>query len=990
MDKFTSKVSTLVVILCSFLLVACGSSGSNASEVPDSTGLSQTTLIINVTGSGSVHIEETGQTCHSSCEFLVPTRTPLTLTGLPGNNTSLAGWSYNCFVLDNQCKLYLVGGMTVTADFQTNIINNVAVGVSISGGGSIIVSELDARCSSNCNYQVASGTELTFIAEPNPGNTFTDWGGVCAAGESTCSLTILSDTVLAPVFTAVANEATLSLSVQGSGKIEVDGTAIRCEASCTHTFETGTEITLNARPESTSIFQAYNSDVCASDNAKCTFILEQNASVTAIFKNTSTLSNNNTLLITEPLGQSRTNYPVQIGRLFVKGEIKGIPKLTYENQTLTTQVDVKQRYDDGSLKHAILSFVLPNIAANEKIFIELSDNGTTNNNPLTHAQITNSNIKAGIEFNFENNSNAAIDVADMIDKGLYTFWTKGPINTTIVVADHSAQRQFDIGHDQHKSIRPSFVVSIWPGIEKHSVRYIVENTNTETLQDVRYNVALNIDNAANVFYQKSDVPHQAMTRWTKLKWSGADLQPLSINHNINYLTRIPSIPNYDTKLEIPESAIAEEWNKWQSKDRDLYERGFWDPRMGNAGGRPDIGIYASWAVKWLFSGDWRHQEIALRAAELSGAWPIHLREGDSNRFFDFDNQVDAIGKILSIAPGGRPSHWTDRPDWHEVKDNDKIIPITPIVKTEWRPDTSHHPDLSTIQYLFTGDFFYLEQMLFSAAYVTGNNNARAFDKPIGRGPTGSEGALYYLEARTQAWALRTRVHTYDLLPDDFPEKAYFHHLNKNAITMYEGMYHLPISDPQRQDLYTFVKDNVSTAKFARSGGPSPLGFWDEGISSSGYVNENIFHTDGLFSAIAPWMQNFMIVALGRAQDIGYDTKTLRAYAGKPIVEPFAVESINYDMLTAYATPVLDNNQNWFTSWQDVHAHYQQSYIDKIRYRLTTGTDTEHGYYGILMAATSYLQHIEGYEKAWKYVEDNVKTKTIYNLNPKWAILPREQ
>ena len=1069
MDKFTSNVSTLVSVVFSLLLlIACGGNGSKAVKVPDAPITPQFDLTINIAGAGSVYVEETNQTCTTSCTISAQANSALTLTAkavddtqqfqgwtncgsddtctinltrnttvsatfdviplgefyidiigqgtvsssslqsncetfcsyiqpigqsiqlqaTPNDNMTLVGWSDNCDVTDNGCEIIVSQGLEVTAYFEPITIQ-AGISLTVSGSGSVLISELDVRCSGSCSYTVPQGTQLTFIAEPDPDNTIASWGNLCSGNPTSCTTTINSDTSISVNFEPQITEATLALTVQGSGTINVNQSTFQCNTNCSYTFPLGTEITLNAVPQEGSIFLNYQSDVCTGDNTTCTFVIDQDSNVTATFENTQSLTSNNAILIKEPLGESRTNHPVQIGRLFVKGEITSIPKLTYKNQVLDTQVDVKQRYSDGSLKHAILSFILPSIAAYEEAIISFEDEGESDNTPLTKSQIQNQNVAAKMHFDFGADKQVTVSAQHLINQDLYTPWLSGSINTTIIVADHSLNRQFDIGADDNKSLRPSFVISFWPTIGQYFVRYVVENTNTEVLQDQVYNVNLSIGDQDQVFYSATDVPHQTMTRWTKAAWSSETPQPLSINHNLKYLTRIPSIPNFDTNLAIPESAINQEWNKWLSRSKDIYERGFWDPRMGNAGGRPDIGIYPSWAIKWLFSGDWRHQAIALASAELSGAWPIHLREGDENRYFDFDNQISGEGKILSIAPGGRPSHWTDRPDWHEVKENDKIIPLTPFVKTEWRPDTSHHPDLATIQYLFTGDYYFLEQMMFSAAFVTGNNNARAFDKPIGRGPTGSEGALYYLEARTQAWALRTRVHTYDLLPDDFPEKAYFHRLNQNAITMYEGMYHLPITSPERLELYNFVKDNVSTAKFARSGGPSPLGFWDEGISSSGYVNEVIFHTDGLYSAIAPWMQNFMIVALGRAHEIGYDTTTLRSFAGQHITAPFSIDGIDHDMLTAYATPVLDSNQNWFATWQDVHSHYKDSYKELIKQRLTTGTDTEHGYYSILMAATSYLQHMQGYDKAWKYVEDNIKSKTIYHSNPKWAILPRE-
>ena len=59
---------------------------------------------------------------------------------------------------------------------------------------------------------------------------------------------------------------------------------------------------------------------------------------------------------TERAGVSSTNYPVQIGRPFLQGEISNYPQAVVNGAAVLTQADVKQRYSDGSVKHAISLF----------------------------------------------------------------------------------------------------------------------------------------------------------------------------------------------------------------------------------------------------------------------------------------------------------------------------------------------------------------------------------------------------------------------------------------------------------------------------------------------------------------------------------------------------------------------------------------------------------------------------------------------------------
>ncbi len=68
-------------------------------------------------------------------------------------------------------------------------------------------------------------------------------------------------------------------------------------------------------------------------------------------------------------GNPISNYPVQLGRPFVQGEIPSgnQAQVTLDGKTLPTQVDVKSRWSDGSLKHAVISFIIPTFSSNQTI-----------------------------------------------------------------------------------------------------------------------------------------------------------------------------------------------------------------------------------------------------------------------------------------------------------------------------------------------------------------------------------------------------------------------------------------------------------------------------------------------------------------------------------------------------------------------------------------------------------------------------------------------
>lgn len=53
-----------------------------------------------------------------------------------------------------------------------------------------------------------------------------------------------------------------------------------------------------------------------------------------------------------------------------------------------------------------------------------------------------------------NSSTISASARPMLSAGKYSLWTSGGIATTIILADHSAARSYDIGFDSNRSFRP--------------------------------------------------------------------------------------------------------------------------------------------------------------------------------------------------------------------------------------------------------------------------------------------------------------------------------------------------------------------------------------------------------------------------------------------------------------------------------------------------------------------------------------------------------
>lgn len=986
--KPTIILSIFGVLL--FTLSGCGSSSSEQSNTPEQIYPKQELSITldNQDNASSVSISPLNEVCKQSCSKQISKSTLVTLKALPADGYEFLGWNGDCAHVDiDECQLTLDQDKTVSTEFKP--LDKTILGISIQGGGNIRTS-LGTLCEQDCLITIFPNSQITLTAEPASNNVFTGWGNpICNDDALTCSLEVSENIKIRPTFKADdVQEIIVSLWITGQGSVDVLNTNLSCKDECEIPFSLGESITLVAKASNGHVVESWSNDCTTS--SVCSFTVSEDLALGVSFTASTFDKSKNSLLITEPLGINRTNFPIQFARPFIKGEIANYPEIMIEGANLSQQVNVKQRHDDGSVKHAIFNIILDSLPANSSLIAMFKNKATSDNTPLTKEEMLSDalNFDAKMQFTFD--EEVSVSARDMINSGHYEPWLQGPIATSIIVKDHSIDRLYDVGADSHKSIRPIFMITFWPTLSAYTVRYLAENINSEALQDQRYNFVLTLGTDEDQVYSKSELFHPAMTRWTKQYSSSEKFnQALSINHNIEYLAKTKAVPNFDHNRNVPTNIITQDWEKWQNKTSDLYDVGLWQHRMSIAGGRPDIGLYPSWVVKWLYTGDWRHQIIATKQAELSAAWPIHIREGRGDLLFDHQNTTNALGRIISMAPNARPKHWLDRPDWHEIKGNSRIDFVNDIANNTWDPDVAHHPDLSSPQYLLTGDYFFLEQMLFSSAYTGGSNNAAAFSRRYGRGQTGAEGALYAGEIRSQAWALRTRLHAFDILPDDHIEKTYHSYLIKSALAQFEGLFELENSFPSHQNAYQHAKTVVMPFAFPITGSPSPIGHWDQGITSPSYVRSDRVNTEQVSRALAPWMHNFVIVALGRANELGFNTSNLLNYAGRSLTRPFANEGIPHIMLAAYIAPSIDVNNQWFTSWAQAYDQYLPDYVTQIENQVTNGLDSEHGYYSIAMSAASYLHEQPEFITLWQYITANIRNKNIYDENPKWALLPRE-
>jgi hypothetical protein len=610
----------------------------------------------------------------------------------------------------------------------------------------------------------------------------------------------------------------------------------------------------------------------------------------------------NTMILTDRSGTSSTNYPFQFGQPFVPGEIPNYPQVLINGTPVETQADVKNRHPDGSVKYSVLAIMVASIPANGKVNLSFRNQTSGNNAALTTEQLLSPayDFDATIEITSDA-GRSFVSARAMLRAGKCTRWTSGQIAQTMLCADDTAARAYDMGFDDNKSLRPRFYVTFWPSVSRVTIRCVGENALVGYMKDIQYNLRLSLG-ATNpkVVYSRDGLIHPFLSRWTKTFWQGgAPQQRININSNLAYLASTYSIPNFDVTVQIPDAEISGAWAKWQSRPHDLYDAGLWTTYMPTTGGRDDIGLMPGWAAKWLYTGDWRLREIALGQADLASAWPLHIRESRARKKIDKAQTVSGLGLPLSVF--AEPSLWfpnnngiygqgialTDR---HTIATGSEH----PGTGYGWVADLAHQPSPFYVPYLLTGDPYYLEETQLwaaaSALAVTPGNCAWGEGAPPCRGPGAGIGG----QTRSVAWAFHNRVNAASITPDDQPVlKKFFRDMVDDAVALFEG------------------RANITGTKF--QGTPE----WNYGRRANVSLGTDPLYFEsyqGNPPGAAQWQHYYLIQSLGHATERGFPVMEYKNWIGRTLTGQFTEAGYNRYNLASYWIDVKDAAGAWYPTW----------------------------------------------------------------------------
>lgn len=557
-------------------------------------------------------------------------------------------------------------------------------------------------------------------------------------------------------------------------------------------------------------------------------------------------------------GAAQTNMPFTFAQVFVAGALNstdGLVAKLADGTTMPLQIDVKATHADGSVRHAIISGVLPTLDANQTQTLTIAKSTTAAKTTVTPQSLVNAGLTAKTTITI-GGVNYTASLADALAASTPINWLSGAIADEWIV---SAPLK-DPNGVAHPLLTARFGIRWYPGLSKQArVEFIVENDKT-FVSNNKYTYDVNLDIGGKSVYSKSALTHYNRARWHQMFWWDAAHAPaVNVQLNTAYLISTKAVPNYDQTNVPYESILSDLANKIGNWNTGPMQIGSVTGYMPMSGGRDDIGSLPTWSVQWLLSMDKRARDVMMANADGSGTWSIHFRDETTDYPVRTDNAKNATisthGNLSDTGPLAVPRCAGD-------------------CSTPFSNDTAHQPSLTYLPYLVTGDYYYLEELQFWAA----SNPLETAPGYNGNG----KGLLRWQQLRGQAWSLRTLGQVAYITPDSHPLKAYFNKQLDSNLDYYNT---------------SFVVNN-----------PNNLGVYD----GSG---DQAFNVD----STSPWQDDFLTWSFGYLNELGYNKALpILQWKSKYVVGRMTDPGFCWIAASTYNMRLFDDNGKVYKSFGDLY------------------------------------------------------------------------
>src|SRR5271157_3022711 len=221
---------------------ACSGTGSCVVTMTQNLSVSATftqlyTLTVSTIGSGTVTSTDGFINCPGTCSHSYLGNSQVTLNATPAQGWTFSGWSGACSGTGS-CVVTMTQNLSVSATFT----QLYTLTVSTIGSGTVTSTDGFINCPGTCSHSYLGNSQVTLNATPAQGWTFSGWSGACS-GTGSCVVTMTQNLSVSATFTQLY---TLTVSTIGSGTVTSTDGFINCPGTCSHSYLSNTQVTLNA------------------------------------------------------------------------------------------------------------------------------------------------------------------------------------------------------------------------------------------------------------------------------------------------------------------------------------------------------------------------------------------------------------------------------------------------------------------------------------------------------------------------------------------------------------------------------------------------------------------------------------------------------------------------------------------------------------------------------------------------------------------------
>ncbi|MGE0763906.1 MAG: hypothetical protein AB7N80_11560 [Bdellovibrionales bacterium] len=496
------------------------------------------------------------------------------------------------------------------------------------------------------------------------------------------------------------------------------------------------------------------------------------------------------------------------------------------------QVVVMRRWNDGSVKHAIISGHAA-LAANVAKTVTILRGTTGAQTALTAANIQAANPSAVVSLG----ALGSVNLSSLLATPVRTF-ISGP---EMVEAHYQGATGGVLVYFHVRLFKNG---RIW-------IRANVENGHVDLSgSDKSYNANVSIG-GANVF--SGAITHYNHTRWTAEGWVNGNPQVM-FKLNTNYLINSKLVPNYITQT--PSSAVL----SGLYQNYVPYQNGGWTKLMGETGYQDQIGLLPLWDALYLTSGgDERALKSVIANTKALGSYAIIYR--------------GSTDQNLPVRPSKYPNYTVNGANGGGANE----VGAGPL---SW--ELAHHGSSGYLAYMVTGDYLALENMQHQAGscfLYYSSTNGSGLNRLMGS------------QVRSVAWCSRTLGQLVALAPADSVTSEWSTYLQNNMTdlltqTQVTGMNQLGI-------LYEYCPGDICFNSYGS--GLTSVFMHDFMVQSYGMVSDlEPFANMTSWNTVRNWLYKIPVGLLGAGGAGSYCFNYASTYTVKAAPGPVANLTMAYN------------------------------------------------------------------------------------------------